>query len=140
LTPAPRDIGYLDQHYQQIDPKKTVIEVIQECQPAWSHNQLRIHLNDFLFRKNEQVYSLVDVLSGGEKARLILAKIAANPPKLLILDEVTNNLDLKTRNHVIKVVQNYPGALIVISHDEDFLQNSALNEVYTILENTSEVP
>lgn len=131
-TPALTDIGYLDQHYQQIKPKMTVLDTISERQPLWNHNQIRTHLNNFLFRKNEQVHALVDVLSGGEKARLNLACIAAKPPKLLILDEVTNNLDLKTRNHVIKLLRNYPGPFIVISHDEDFLENINLNDIYTI--------
>lgn len=57
--------------------------------------EIRKHLNDFLFRKNEEVESLVSTLSGGEKARLSLAQIAAITPKLLILDEMTNNLDLQ---------------------------------------------
>ena len=56
-----------------------------------------------------------------EKARLSLAQIAAMTPKLLILDEMTNNLDLQTRAHVIQALKNHPGALIVISHDTDFL-------------------
>ena len=61
-------------------------------------------------------------LSGGEKARLSLAMIAAKTPKLLILDEVTNNIDLDTRQHVIQALREYPGAMIVISHDLDFAQ------------------
>jgi len=70
----------------------------------------------------------VSQLSGGEKARLSLALIAAKTPALLILDEVTNNLDYETREHVIQVLQDYPGALIVISHDEDFLKAIAITE------------
>ena len=128
LTPPAQEIGYLDQHYQDLKLGTSVIEIIQEVQPLWTHQQIRCHLNDFLFRKNEQVYSLTDVLSGGEKARLSLAKIAAKPPKLLILDELSNNLDLKTRNHVIQVLKKYPGALVVISHDEDFLEQLKLND------------
>jgi ATPase subunit of ABC transporter with duplicated ATPase domains len=72
------------------------------------------------------------MLSGGEKARLSLAKIAAKPPKLLILDELTNNLDLKTRNHVITLLKSYPGPFIIISHDPDFLELIHINETYTL--------
>lgn len=121
LTPRLEDIGYLDQQYRILDLDKTVLETIQSLVPQWSHADCRRHLNDFLFFKNEEVNVLVRTLSGGERARLILAQIAASPPKLLILDEVTNNLDLETRAHVIEVLKAYPGAIIVISHDEDFL-------------------
>jgi len=68
------------------------------------------------------VNALVSTLSGGEKARLSLAQIAAKTPKLLILDELTNNLDLDTREHVIQVLREYPGSLIVITHDAQFLR------------------
>ena len=75
---------------------------------------------------------LVAQLSGGEKARLSLAQIAARTPKLLILDEITNNLDLETRGHVIEVLKNYPGAIIVISHDADFLKEIEAHDSYQI--------
>jgi ATPase subunit of ABC transporter with duplicated ATPase domains len=78
-------------------------------------------LNDFLFRKNEEVNALANQLSGGERARLSLAQIAAKTPKLLILDEITNNLDLETKEHVSQVLKKYPGAILIISHDADFL-------------------
>lgn len=122
---APELIGYLDQHYASLDPNKTVLEIIQDANHGLasqrSHAEIRKHLNDFLFRKNEEIHTRVACLSGGEKARLSLAQIAAKSPKLLILDEITNNLDLETRAHVIQILQEYPGAMIVISHDADFL-------------------
>lgn len=124
------DIGYLDQHYDTLSPDKTVLESIQELMPNWSVLESRKHLNDFLFRKNEEVNASINTLSGGEKARLSLACIAAKTPKLLILDEVTNNVDLETREHIIQVLKGYPGAMIIISHDKDFL--NAL-EVSTII-------
>jgi ATPase subunit of ABC transporter with duplicated ATPase domains len=69
---------------------------------------------------------------GGEKARLSLAQIAAITPRLLILDEITNNLDIETRQHVIEVLKNYPGAMIVIAHDEDFLNSVGIEDFYAI--------
>ena len=132
ITPLLKDIGYLDQHYQGLSEEITVFEIIGTCRPDWTHAQIRHHLNNFLFRKNEQINAMVSVLSGGEKARLSLAKIAANPPKLLILDELTNNLDLKTRNHVITLLKNYPGPFIIISHDSDFLEQIELTDKYII--------
>ncbi|WP_367606184.1 ATP-binding cassette domain-containing protein [Legionella sp. W05-934-2] len=128
--PSTQDIGYLDQHYQQLSRHETVLSTLELARPDWSHAQIRSHLNDFLFKSNPVVNQSVTSLSGGEKARLSLAKIAANPPKLLILDEMTNNLDLTTRNHVIQCLQNYPGPLIVISHDEDFLKQINVTEYY----------
>lgn len=125
-------IGYLDQHYATIDPHKTVLENIQDYVVNWSHVELRTHLNDFLFRKNEEINVMASSLSGGEKARLSLALIAAVTPKLLILDEITNNLDLETRNHVIQVLKNYPGAIVVISHDTDFLESIEITSYYCI--------
>lgn len=131
-VPSLKDIGYLDQHYGTLSPNKTVLETIQDLVPDWTHADIRRHLNDFLFRKNEEVDALVSTLSGGEKARLNLAQIAAKTPKLLILDEITNNLDLETREHMIQVLKGYPGALIIISHDEDFLKEIGVENRYHV--------
>jgi ATPase subunit of ABC transporter with duplicated ATPase domains len=120
-TPHSRDIGHLDQHYKNLNLEKSAIETIAEANPLWSHGEIRKHLNDFLLRKNEEVNTFIKNLSGGECARLSLAKIAACPPKLLILDEITNNIDLETRAHVAGILREYPVAMIVISHDESFL-------------------
>ena len=131
-APKISDIGYLDQHYGTLSAEKTVLETIAELVPTWPHIEVRRHLNDFLFRKNEEVNALVSTLSGGEKARLSLAQIAAKTPKLLILDEITNNLDLETKDHVIQVLKSYPGAMIVISHEADFLEEVGISEVVDV--------
>lgn len=117
MLPNSANIGYLDQHYQNLNAYKTVFEIVESLMPYATNHERRAHLNDFLFRKNEEVEKLIAELSGGEKARLSLCCIAARPPDLLILDEMTNNLDLETRAHVIQVLKGYPGAMIVISHD-----------------------
>lgn len=128
----PEDIGYLDQHYGTLNPDKTVLETIADLVPHLPHAEIRRHLNDFLFRKNEEVNALVSTLSGGEKARLSLAQIAAKTPKLLILDEITNNLDLETKEHVTQVLKAYPGAMIIISHEADFLEEIGISEVVDV--------
>lgn len=133
ITPNSQDIGYLDQHYGTLSPDKTVLETISFLLPEQPHAEIRKHLNDFLFRKNEEVEAKISTLSGGEKARLSLAQIAAFSPKLLILDEMTNNLDLTTRDHVIQVLKDYPGAMMVISHDSDFLNAIGVNDWYALL-------
>jgi ATPase subunit of ABC transporter with duplicated ATPase domains len=133
-APKISDIGYLDQHYGTLYSDKTVLETIADLVPHLPHTEIRRHLNDFLFRKNEEVNALVSTLSGGEKARLSLAQIAAKTPKILILDEITNNLDLETKDHVIQVLKSYPGAMIVISHDADFLEEIGVNSYFKIID------
>lgn len=134
LVPKIQDIGYLDQHYDTLLPAKSVCETIAACVPNWSHAEVRCHLNDFLFRKNDEVNAVVAQLSGGERVRLCLAQIAAMTPKLLILDEITNNLDLETKAHVVEVLKNYPGAMIVISHDNTFLKEIGVEYSYEIVD------
>lgn len=131
-VPKNQNIGYLDQHYKTLSSNKSVLESLSEVMPSWSPGEVRRHLNDFLFRKNEEVNTFVYQLSGGEKARLSLALIAAKPPKLLILDEITNNLDLETRNHVVEVLKDYPGTMIVISHETDFLTEIGVHNFYEV--------
>lgn len=126
------DIGYIDQHYGTLNPDKTVFETIADLAPQLPHAEIRCHLNDFLFRKNEEVNALVSNLSGGEKARLSLAQIAAKTPKFLILDEITNNLDLETKEYVVQVLKDYPGAMMIISHDPDFLEEIGISEVVNV--------
>lgn len=132
LIPSRQDIGYLDQHYAQLSPQNSVFESIVKLVPTWSHEKVRRLLVDFLFRTNEEVHLSTNQLSGGEKARLSLAQIAAKTPRLLILDEITNNLDLETKEHITHVLSNYPAAIIMISHDEEFLKNLNIHKIYKI--------
>lgn len=128
------EMGYLDQHYKTLPPDKSVWDVISNLLRGKSSAEIRDYLNDFLFRKNEEIHALISTLSGGEKVRLSLAQIAAMTPKLLILDEITNNLDRETRSHVIEVLQEFPGAIMVISHDFDFLKAIHITKEYEIKE------
>lgn len=130
--PSQKYFGYLDQHYSNINEEKNAFELIKNCHPLWNEQQIRNHLNDFLFRKNYEVYNKVKNLSGGEKCRLSLAVIAAKAPQILILDEITNNIDLETKEHVINVLNQYSGNLIVISHDQYFLDSLHLDKKYLI--------
>lgn len=134
LIPPMHDISYLDQHYATFQDNKTVLDVITEALPHTTYLEIRKHLNNFLFRKNEEVLACVSCLSGGEKARLSLAQIAAKTPKLLILDEMTNNLDFETRTHVIDMLNAYQGALIVVSHDVNFFKAINISTYYQICE------
>jgi len=122
LLPKRDLLGYLDQHYSMLCPHETVMQSIQKIKPMWPDPEIRKHLNDFLFRKNEEISAYTSNLSGGEQARLCLAQITALSPSLLLLDEVTNNLDSQTKEHLIQVLNAYKGTLLVISHDEHFLK------------------
>lgn len=126
------EIGYLDQHYSNLDLNSTVLDCILQVCPDWNTVQARKHLNTFLFRDNQEVFSKVQVLSGGERVRLSLAQITAANPKLIILDEVTNNLDLETKEHMIEVLTAYPGAVLIVSHDKDFLSRIKVDQTYTV--------
>jgi len=132
LIPPKNTIGYLDQHYTTINSSLTVIQVIQDAAPGWTDLEVRKHLNDFLFCTQVEVFNKVSNLSGGERARLCLCYIAANPPSLLLLDEITNNIDIDTRAHVIEVLKAYPGAMILITHDIQFLAELGIDTVYEI--------
>src|ERR1700710_219394 len=81
-------------------------------------------MKDFLFSA-QQARSPVKVLSGGERARLLLAKVLAQPSNLLVLDEPTNDLDLETLDLLEEMIDEYPGTVIVVSHDRDFLDRTA---------------
>lgn len=136
LTPAAETMGYVDQYYNVLDDTLLVFETIERRVINWTVNDIRNHLNSFLFRKNEETTALVSTLSGGEKMRLTLAFIAAKTPTLLLLDEITNNLDRETKEHVIEVLRCYPGTFIVISHDQDFLGHLALTKLYAVRNHT----
>jgi ATPase subunit of ABC transporter with duplicated ATPase domains len=133
---VPKEIGYLDQHYGTLSPEKSALETIAELVPDWTHTEIRRHLNDFLFRKNEEVNTKVNQLSGGEKARLSLAQIGAKTQKLLILDEITNNLDLLTKSHILDFLNAYPGGYIIVCHDNGFLKKLRLDEIYWVKDKT----
>lgn len=126
------DIGYLAQDYKNLHDNITVFAHIAKLKPSLSHAEIRHHLSSFLFRSHEEVHNLAKNLSQGEKARLSLAQIAIKTPKVLILDEITNNLDIETKMHVIEVLKSYPGAMIMISHEKDFLKEINIDEIIDI--------
>lgn len=134
--PERSNIGYLDQHYSNLNSDLTVQETIQVVVPDWDDLAIRKHLNDFLFSSQKEVFNKVGHLSGGEKARLSLAQIAAFNPYLLLLDEITNNIDLQTREHVTEVLSLYPGSMIIVSHDLEFLKALQVMDYYKAENNT----
>ena len=120
------EIAYFDQHREQLDPDKPVIDVVADGKREIDVNGRSRHvisyLQDFLFSP-ERVQSPVSSLSGGEKNRLLLAKILSRPGNLLILDEPTNDLDVETLELLEETLSNYQGTLILVSHDREFVDN-----------------
>jgi ATPase subunit of ABC transporter with duplicated ATPase domains len=127
-------IGLIDQKYDLLYPDMTVLENIQSfAAPDIPEHELRIRLARFLFFKDDAA-KITRFLSGGEKCRLIMACLlaASNMPELIILDEPTNNLDLKSIAQMQSALNDYSGALIVISHNLDFLQNIGINKTINL--------
>ena len=119
-------IAYFDQLRAQLDPNKTVTETISPgsewIEIGGSKKHIMAYLGDFLFpprRANVPVSNL----SGGERNRLLLARLFALPANLLVLDEPTNDLDIDSLELLEQTLQTYPGTLILVSHDRRFLDN-----------------
>lgn len=131
LVPPAHKIAYFDQHYTNLPNNVTLLEYMRSISDL-SDSAIRSFLNKFLFRKNEEVNNQIANLSGGERARLALATIAIQSPMLLILDEITNNIDLTTRNHILQLLKDYAGAMIVISHDQSFIAEIGVTNFYQL--------
>ena len=118
-------IGYYAQNQDKtLDPNKTVFETLDDIAVGDVRTQLRKILGAFLFR-DDDVDKKVSVLSGGERARLALAKLILQPYSLLILDEPTNHLDLTAKDILKNALLLYDGTVILVSHDRDFLHGLA---------------
>lgn len=120
------EIAYFDQHREALDVNKTVQEIVGEGKQEVVVNGKPRHvlgyLQDFLFSP-KRARTPVRALSGGEKNRLLLARLFLRPSNLLILDEPTNDLDIETLELLEEVVANYAGTVILVSHDRDFVNN-----------------
>ncbi len=116
------NIGYFAQHQlEQLDDNASPLLHLQRLDPDASENALRNFLGGFAFH-DEMATNPVAPLSGGEKARLVLALIVYQRPNLLLLDEPTNHLDLEMRHALTMALQEYEGAMIVVSHDRHLLR------------------
>ncbi len=117
--------GYFEQNQAEaLDLNKTVIDTIHDEVPDWKNEEVRTLLGRFLF-SGETVFKKVESLSGGEKARLALAKMLLQPANLLILDEPTNHLDIPAKEMLEEALQNYDGTVLIVSHDRYFISQVA---------------
>ncbi len=117
-------VGYYDQENQNLDPSKTVVDELWDAYPGLDRTQIRNTLALFMFR-GDDAFKSVSVLSGGERARLTLAKLILSKMNLLILDEPTNHLDIKSREALETALEEFDGTLIAVSHDRYFIKKLA---------------
>ena len=121
------EVAYFDQYRDTLDPEKSVMENLAEGKQEVDVNGVKRHvlgyLQDFLFHPVRS-RTPVKALSGGEKNRLLLAKIFLKPNNLLILDEPTNDLDVETLELLEELLANYKGTLLLVSHDRSFVDNT----------------
>ena len=117
--------SYFEQNQAEaLDLSKTVLETIHDEVPDWSNEEVRTLLGRFLF-SGDMVLKTVDALSGGEKARLALAKMLLRPANLMMLDEPTNHLDIPAKEMLEEALQHYDGTVLLVSHDRYFISRVA---------------
>jgi ATP-binding cassette, subfamily F, member 3 len=124
-------VGYFSQHsIEVLNPQRTIFEEVSSRVPDASIGFVRSLCGAFLF-SGEDVHKKIAVLSGGEKSRVVLATILANPVNLLVLDEPTNHLDIRSREVLLEALKTFDGTVLIVSHDRHFLKSLA-NWVYEI--------
>ncbi|MEZ4445314.1 MAG: ABC-F family ATP-binding cassette domain-containing protein [Polyangiaceae bacterium] len=129
-------VGYFAQHAMEVlDEQKTVFETLHDAFPMSSIGSLRTLAGAFGFSGDDADKSC-RVLSGGEKARVVLARMLYDPPNFLVLDEPTNHLDMETKAMLVSALKPFEGTMLMVSHDRRFL--SALSN--RVLELTAEGP
>ncbi|MFZ7947048.1 ABC-F family ATP-binding cassette domain-containing protein [Neobacillus sp. 19] len=117
-------IGYYDQQQAELTSNKRVLNELWDDYPLKSEKEIRTVLGNFLF-SGDDVLKIVSTLSGGEKARLALAKLMLEKANVLILDEPTNHLDLDSKEVLENALMDYPGTILFVSHDRYFINRIA---------------
>ncbi len=127
------EVAYFDQHRIQLDLDATVQDNVADGKQEITQNGQTRHvlsyLQDFLFAP-ARARTPVRALSGGEKNRLLLARLFAKPSNLLILDEPTNDLDVETLELLEDILQQYQGTVLLVSHDREFVNNTVTSSLY----------
>ena len=126
------NVGYYDQEQSNLNLDKTIIDEVWDEFPTLTTSKLRGYLASFLFT-GDDVFKVINTLSGGEKCRINLLKLMLSKSNLLLLDEPTNHLDIMSREALEDAILSYDGTLIVISHDRYFL-NKVINRILELNE------
>lgn len=117
-------ISYYDQEQNILNDENTIFDEISNAYPDMNNTKIRNTLATFLF-KNEDVFKKIKALSGGERARLSLAKLMLNNANFLILDEPTNHLDIYSKEILENAIRNFKGTILYVSHDRYFINRTA---------------
>ncbi len=125
-------LGYLSQKNENLNLENNLFEEISKINQTMDESEIRKYLGKFLFKKND-VFKKIKDLSGGEKIRASILKLILTGCNVLLLDEPTNHLDIKSKNILASALYDYPGSIIVVSHDEYFLEKFITRTV--IMEN-----
>ncbi len=116
LLGASLKIGYFAQAHEGLNPENTLVQEIDSVVPHWLPGQIREYLGKYLF-SGDEAFKKVSVLSGGERGRLALAKLALQDTNLLLLDEPTNHLDIPSQEVLEAVLEDYGGTILLVTHD-----------------------
>jgi ATPase subunit of ABC transporter with duplicated ATPase domains len=133
-------IAYYQQHQQdmlpyELSPLQYLVKYCQDnCLENYNEQSLRAHLGSFGL-SGDLALRLIGILSGGQKARVVLAQLTLNSPHLLLLDEPTNNLDMDSVSALSKALGNYNGAYVVASHDMHFVESTCSTAIYRVQPN-----
>ncbi len=123
-------IGYFAQAHEGLNPENSLIQEIDAIMPHWLPGQIRDYLGKYLF-SGDDVYKKVDMLSGGERGRLALAKLALQETNLLLLDEPTNHLDIISQEVLESVLDEYRGTILLVTHDR-YLVDALASQIWEI--------
>lgn len=136
LVKSPKlKIGFFNQHqHETLEQEETPVSYIRKLSPLQNESQIRTYLAQFGLEQDKAI-TQIKFLSGGEKARLVLAKICIDKPQLIILDEPTNHLDIKGRNALIQALNSFQGSVILITHDF-YIIESVCDKLLLIQNNT----
>lgn len=126
-------IGYFSQAHERLDPSRTLTEEIQRHVPGMLEHEARNYLAKFLFT-GDDVFKKVSVLSGGERGRLALACLALEGANLLLLDEPTNHLDLPSQEILQRILEEFTGTILLVSHDR-YLVDAVATRIWEVLPN-----
>ena len=118
------EVGYFDQNLAEVSSNKTLLDELWDEYPDYDHTAIRKILGQFMFTADD-VYKTCNILSGGEKVRLALAKLMLSKSNLLILDEPTNHLDIMGKEALENALLEYTGTVLFVSHDRYFIQKLA---------------
>ena len=130
-------VGYFAQAHEGLNPDKTILDEILEASPGMLPYQGRDYLGKYLF-SGDDAFKLVSMLSGGERGRLALAKLALEDTNLLLLDEPTNHLDIPAQEILQSVLDAYQGTILLVTHDR-YLVDALATQIWEIGGQTSEV-